>query len=362
MKNKCFWQGKKVVVTGHTGFKGSWLITQLNKVGANVIGISKEEDISCSLYNQIKGNNLVTNEFFLDIGLDGSTVKNIIKEVDPDVIFHFAAQPLVIKSYSDPVDTWQTNVIGTLNVLEGAKLLQKKCSIVVITTDKVYENKEWLFSYRENDRLGGKDPYSASKAAAELLVSSWRHSFTGDGLLKNPNLYIATARAGNVIGGGDWADNRIIPDMIRANTQGKILYVRNPSSIRPWQHVLEPVNGYMILAKNLYTEERIFCSEFNFGPNIDSSKTVRKLLEEACKSWNCKWIDISDNNELHEATLLGLSIEKSNKLLGWEPIWNFEEAIAKTINWYKDVHDGEDALTKMVSDIDDYQRLKHKNK
>lgn len=330
MVNREFWRGKKVLVTGHTGFKGSWLSLWLNEMGSEVFGYALESETTPSFFSQLRLESLI-NHYLGDIR-DADLLRGYLLKVQPDVIIHMAAQALVRRSYKEPVYTWQTNVIGTINLLEACRNLSNNCAVVVVTTDKVYENKELDYAYREEDQLGGYDPYSSSKAATELVVSSWRNSFFN---FKN-NIRIASGRAGNVIGGGDWSEDRIVPDMIRSLNGGQIINVRNPGSVRPWQHVLEPLSGYLILAEKLYTQDSLeFQSAFNFGPLVINSKTVEELVNQSLVFWPGKWKDISDKNEPHEAGLLNVNIEKAASILQWKPKWTFKESVENTINWYK---------------------------
>jgi CDP-glucose 4,6-dehydratase len=259
------------------------------------------------------------------------------------VVLHLAAQPLVRRSYRDPLGTWATNVQGSLNLLEALKSLHHPCAVVMVTTDKVYENREWDYGYRENDRLGGHDPYSASKAGAEIAIASWRNSFCGDADHQTPHLAIATARAGNVVGGGDWAEDRIVPDAMRALAQGAAIPVRRPEATRPWQHVLEPLSGYLLLAQRLAgAQERggvnPYATAFNFGPSLEANRPVRELVEEALKYWNGQWEDLSDRTAPHEAGRLHLQIDKAHHQLGWQPRWPFTTTIQRTVGWYRTVH------------------------
>ncbi|MEM1137626.1 MAG: CDP-glucose 4,6-dehydratase, partial [Bacteroidota bacterium] len=271
---------------------------------------------------------------------DFTMLKNCIEDVSPDIIFHLAAQPLVRYSYKEPLETVEVNIIGTAQLLDAVRQLGISTSIVVITTDKSYENKEWLFGYRENDPMGGHDVYSASKGACELLVSSWRNSFFKDG----NKVRLASVRAGNVIGGGDWAADRIVPDCIRSLSEGKIIEVRNPNATRPWQHVLEPIDGYLKLGKKLLSDIlspkdiELYCSGFNFGPLINSNREVRELVEELLGNWKeGNWKDCSDPKNMHEASLLNLTIDKAYHLLNWLPKWDFKQTVEQTANWYKNV-------------------------
>ena len=352
--HKNFWKGKSVLLTGHTGFKGSWLSLWLTRLGANVHGVSLEPQEENQLFNKLNLKQTLYSHQVADIR-SFNLLSRIASEVNPDIVFHLAAQPLVRKSYQDPLETWGVNVQGSLNLLEALKPTKKKCAVVMITTDKVYANKEWEYGYRESDELGGHDPYSASKAAAEIAISSWRASFCGSSAHQTSYLQIATARAGNVIGGGDWAADRIVPDAIRALAKSKPISVRNPLATRPWQHVLEPLSGYMSLAESLMVSSSSMCEAFNFGPLLESNRTVQELIETMLRHWPGKWINHSDPNAPHEAGLLHLQIDKSYSRLGWQPRWNYETTIEKTINWYRATHNGESALDKCLADLEAYE-------
>ena len=358
-----FWKGKRVFLTGHTGFKGSWLTLWLLNLGAEICGYSLEPDNDQILFNQLNFNekstsreNGVIYNNFQDIR-DFKKLQNCIIKFKPDVVFHLAAQPLVKKSYRDPLYTWQVNLQGSLNLLEALKPLNSFCAVVMVTTDKVYENKNWDFSYRENDLLGGHDPYSASKAAAEIAIASWRSSFCGVFDHQTTNLGISTARAGNVIGGGDWARDRIIPDSIRSLIDEKPIQVRSPLSSRPWQHVLEPLSGYLILAQRIYegnSFQSCLTSPFNFGPKNEGNRKVKDLINEIFKYWPGKYRDISKDNSPYEAKRLSLQIDKANNLLHWSPRWTFCESVKNTINWYRSVNNGESAIECCLSDLRNY--------
>ena len=349
--NNNFWRNKKVLITGHTGFKGSWLTLWLKILGSNVSGISLPPADNDNLFNSLELSKEI-NHIILDIR-DRNQLKKNIYEIKPEFIFHLAAQPLVIESYKNPILTWETNVNGTINILESLRSLDNKCSAVFITTDKVYENKEWIYGYRENDKLGGYDPYSSSKAGAEIAINSWRSSFFNS---KKNNINIASARAGNVIGGGDWSRDRIIPDLIRSLSNHNHLEVRNPNSTRPWQHVLEPLLGYLTLAEKMHNNKGI-CEAFNFGPNLDSNKSVKELVNESLKTWPGEWTDCSNNENLHEAKLLNLTIEKAANKLGWYPYWDFKETVFRTINWYKKFHtESVSARSCCLTDINDFTK------
>ena len=357
--NSDFWNKKKILITGHTGFKGSWLSLWLKSYGADLCGISLEPDSENSLFFDLSLSNRM-NHNICNI-CEKNKLKKIVLDFEPDIVFHLAAQPIVRKSYQDPLETWHSNVIGSLNLLEALKDIKKTCCVVMITTDKVYENKEWNFSYRENDSLGGHDPYSASKAACEIAIASWRKSFCGTKKHQTQNLSIATARAGNVIGGGDWAEDRIVPDVIRALSKKEKIPVRNPSSTRPWQHVLEPLFGYLSLAEIMYenhlNRNNLFLSAYNFGPNNEANQSVENLIKEIFKTWRGTWVDVSNPKEFHEAKLLNLQIDKAYKELGWYPRWSFSQTVKRTIKWYKDIYEGnktpEEACLEDIKDFVD---------
>ena len=360
IENSDFWCGKRVLLTGHTGFKGSWLLLWLLELGAEVWGYSLDADPTPNLFRllepEINKEYKFTNHFHNYRGdiTALNTLSSFVAEAQPDVVFHLAAQALVRTSYADPLGTWAANVQGSLNLLEALKPLNKQCAVVMITTDKVYENKEWIFGYRENDPLGGHDPYSASKAAAEIAIASWRASFCGTALHQTPHLRIATARAGNVIGGGDWATDRIVPDAIRSLARGEPIPVRNPAATRPWQHVLEPLGGYLRLAEALISESDSPCEAFNFGPPLASNCTVGELVETVLKHWPGEWIDQSDPNAPHEANLLHLQIDKAHHQLDWQPRWDYATTIERTVNWYRAQHNGASALACCLADMNSY--------
>ena len=306
-------QGKTVWLSGATGFKGSWLAEWLLSLGARVHGFSLVPDTTPALFDQLNLAARIENEI-ADIR-DLAAVQKSIHAVQPDFVFHLAAQPLVRFSYEQPILTYATNVMGTAHMLEALRGLQKPCTAVFITTDKCYENREWLHGYREEDPLGGHDPYSSSKAAAEIAISAWRRSF-----FKNHPVKIASARAGNVIGGGDWAKDRIVPDCCRALQRGEAIPVRNKTATRPWQHVLEPLSGYLWLAARLHqpsTFNHQLASAFNFGPGNEANRTVAELVTELLQHWPGRWEDKSDPHAVHEASLLHLATDKANALLDW---------------------------------------------
>ncbi len=332
MQQLSYYKGKKIFITGHTGFKGSWLMACLGNAGAVVKGYALQPEYD-GLFNLLQDN--YGESVIADIR-DKERLRNEILYFRTDFIFHLAAQPLVRRSYEIPAETFEVNVTGTANLLEALRELDKKCTAVIVTTDKVYENKEKDILYKEADRLGGYDPYSASKACAELVVDSFRNSFFNVTHIAEHQKAIASARAGNVIGGGDWSTDRIIPDIIRALQQEKIILVRNPSAIRPWQHVLEPLSGYLKLAQLLDTSAQQYSKAYNFGPLPDDHLTVKELVEKAIAAWGKgSWTDGSDPSQPHEAGLLKLDITRAQQELQWKPKLNAAEAIGWTLDWYK---------------------------
>lgn len=342
------WNGKRVLVTGHTGFKGSWLTIWLKKLGCDVTGISLPPSTSPSLYELAKVSSLC-NSHLIDIR-DVTILKKAIKQSEPQVVFHLAAQALVRQSYHDPLETISTNTMGTANVLEAIRETPSVKSVVVITTDKVYKNNEAGQAYNEEDILGGYDPYSASKAASELIIDCYRNSF-----LKDNNIHVASVRAGNVIGGGDWSKDRIIPDAIRAWSTNKILQIRNPSSVRPWQHVLEPIYGYIRLAKILESNPNV-AKSYNFGPSSKDTANVQEVITLAQKVWGGGDIEFDLNSSpLREASILRLDATLAQDELGLFPVWNIAQSIEKTINWYKNQINGTNAMDLCVTDISEYE-------
>ena len=351
-----FWRGRRVLLTGHTGFKGSWLLLWLLEMGAEVWGYALEAETEPNLFRALAPELQGRAGFQQCLAnlADTAALSAWVAEAQPEVVFHLAAQPLVRRSYEDPLGTWTTNVMGSLQLLEALKPLKQACAVVMVTTDKVYENREWLYGYREGDPLGGHDPYSASKAAAEIAVASWRASFCGDAAHQTPHLAIATARAGNVIGGGDWATDRIVPDAMRALAKGEPIGVRNPAATRPWQHVLEPLGGYMLLAERLSASAEHACA-YNFGPQLEANRSVRELVEQALLYWPGTWVDQSDPASPHEANLLNLVIDKAHHQLGWRPRWNFPTTIERTVRWYRRVDQGQaSALECSLDDLAAY--------
>jgi CDP-glucose 4,6-dehydratase len=342
-------QGKIVWLSGHTGFKGAWLAEWLLTLGAQVHGFALKPNTTPSLFQQLG----LADRLHHEIGdiRDAAAVAESIRRCRPDFVFHLAARAIVRLSYSQPIDTYATNVMGTAHVLEALRGMDKPCAAVLITTDKCYENQEWIYSYRENDPLGGYDPYSSSKAAAELVIAAYRRSF-----FQNHPIKVASGRAGNVIGGGDWADDRIVPDCIRALEASQSIPVRNKVATRPWQHVLEPLSGYLWLAARLSScplpLAASLSSAFNFGPTHDANRTVLELVQEILKHWTGEWVDKSDPNAVHEAGRLQLAIDKANALLGWSPTWDFATAIAKTVEGYRSP-----SRELMVNQITEYAKM-----
>lgn len=349
-----FYQDKKVWVTGHTGFKGAWLSLWLHQLGAEVHGLSDQDSLPFSLGQALPGS-IWKSDLRGDVR-DLKTLKQAIRKIQPSLIFHLAAQPLVRLSYDQPLETLQTNVLGTANLLEAVRLTRSPAHVVVITTDKCYENREWLHGYRETDALGGHDVYSASKAGAELVTHSWRRSFfMPDEKLGN----LASARAGNVIGGGDYAPDRLLPDCVRALRKGQNIEIRNPNATRPWQHVLDCLSGYLTLGSHLASsgKNNRFSSAFNFGPSNASNRTVKELVEAALLWWPGEWFTDAPDRALHEAKLLHLSTDLAAQSLRWFPVWDFEQAVEKSMSWYRARHDRRktDPVEHSIRQIQEFQ-------
>lgn len=339
-----FWAGKRVLVTGQTGFKGAWLCDWLLSLGAEVAGFALPPEPHQRLFGDL-GLPGRMDHATGDIR-DAAALSARVAQVRPDVVFHLAAQSLVLASYDDPVGTWATNVMGSAHLMQALRALDAPCAVVMVTTDKVYENREWVHPYREDDRLGGHDPYSASKAAMEIAVASWRKSF-----FQNHPVRMVSARAGNVIGGGDWAENRIVPDIVRALAEGRAVAVRNPRAVRPFQHVLEPLSGYLRLAERLATAPEGLGEAYNFGPEPSDLMTVRALVEAALTHWPGRWEDASDPTARHEAGLLSLGIEAARHDLGYVPRWDSDRAVAATLAWYRRAQEGAAPRELVAADI-----------
>jgi CDP-glucose 4,6-dehydratase len=343
---------KVVLITGHTGFKGAWLSIWLIQLGAKVIGLSNSVPSTPSHF-EVAGLQGLIKDFRINI-CDKQKMDKIVVEEQPDFVFHLAAQAVVKKSYEDPMETWETNVIGTLNVLEALRNLKKVCRAIIITSDKCYDNVEWVWGYRETDAMGGPDPYSASKGAAELAIRSHIKSYFS---AKDNNIFIATARAGNVIGGGDWANDRIIPDCVRAWSEDIEVKLRNPQATRPWQHVLEPLYGYLTLAVALSKNSKIHGESFNFGPSLNQNHSVKDLVKKMAHFWDkVKWKDVSDNYRgPYESTLLKLNCDKALHFPGWRAVLSFEDTVRLTAKWYNEFYlNPKDILNISKNQIDEY--------
>jgi CDP-glucose 4,6-dehydratase len=344
------YKNKTVLVTGHTGFKGSWLVYWLSQMGAKVIGYSLEAPTNP---NHIELLNLDIVSIIGDIR-DLDKLNQVFSEYKPDIVFHLAAQPLVRLSYENPIETYETNVIGTLKVFEASRINNVK-AIVNITSDKAYENKEWVWGYRENDPMGGYDPYSSSKGCADILATSYRNSyFNINEYKKTHNTLIATCRAGNVIGGGDWAKDRLITDIMISVSIGKKVRIRNPKATRPWEHVLEPLSGYLQIGQKLLEEKVEFAEAWNFGPSDEGSITVEEVVLNVKKHWNKIDYEINrDPNQLHEANLLKLDCSKAHILLNWKDVWDSDTTFEKTVKWYKAYYENNKELSTQ-SDLENY--------
>lgn len=349
-----FFKNKRILITGDTGFKGSWLSLWLNFLGAKVYGYALPPENENAHFNIL---NLKDEIKHIDGNiLDFEKLHQIFQNIQPEIVFHLAAQALVRLSYDEPKLTFDTNVTGSVNILEVVRHTNSVKSLIYVTSDKCYKNKEWIWGYRENDELGGHDPYSASKAAAEIVYSSYLDSFFS----KNKNIGIASVRAGNVIGGGDWALDRIIPDCIRSIMSEKAIEIRNPLATRPWQHVLEPLSGYILLAQKLFENPNKYSGSWNFGPSIESIKTVKELTEMTIKILGKGSILIGEtDNQKHEAGLLHLNCDKSNHQLSWNPVWNFDQTVKMTIEWYKNYLYGENPKELSLNNI--YQFMEERN-
>jgi CDP-glucose 4,6-dehydratase len=342
-------KGKKVLITGDTGFKGSWLAYWLHQLGADVYGFALPPERTYDHFNELELKKIILHE-------DGdirnfSQIFQFVKTTSPEFVFHLAAQPLVRKSYNEPKNTFDTNITGTVNLLEAVRLTPSVKSLVVITSDKCYKNKEWCWGYRENDELGGKDPYSASKAAAELVFSAYNDSFFND----RPLFGAASVRAGNVIGGGDWSADRIVPDCIRALQNSEPIRLRSPKATRPWQHVLEPLSGYLLLATCIHKNPKQFRGSYNFGPDSGEMHTVEDLAKELVRMWGSGEIMITKkDDDLPEAGLLHLNCDKAHHYLGWHSKWNFKKTVEQTVKWYKSVKNGQSAKIITKQQIIEY--------
>ncbi len=343
-----FWQDKRVLLTGHTGFKGAWISLWLHSKGAKVQGFALAPPTSPSLFEEAKVGDLIKSNLG-DIR-DFAAISKLVKDFKPEVVFHMAAQPLVRYSYDEPLETYATNVMGTAHLLESIRTIDTVRAVVNVTTDKCYENREWVWGYREDEAMGGYDPYSSSKACSELVTAAYRQSF-----LDKAGIAVATARAGNVIGGGDWAKDRLIPDILRAFEDKQPVSIRNPNSIRPWQHVLEPLSGYLLLAEKLYIEPKAFSQAWNFGPQDDDAKPVGWIVEAMANKWgkDASWsFDEGDNP--HEAHYLKLDISKAKQIMGWSPRWTLDKGLDHTVEWHMGWLEGNDVRALCLQQINNY--------
>jgi CDP-glucose 4,6-dehydratase len=338
---KAAYAGRRVLLTGHTGFKGSWLTLWLNDLGAEVTGYALAPDTTPALFERVGAEKHCRRSVISDIR-DLGRLTAVVKEAKPEVILHLAAQPLVRLSYQQPLETLQTNVLGTAHLLEAVRAAGRPCAVVVVTSDKCYENRERHEGYREDEAMGGHDVYSMSKGAAELVTASWRRSFFHPARLAQHGVALATARAGNVVGGGDWAKDRIVPDAITALAASRPIPVRNPGGVRPWQHVLEPLSGYLLLgARLLGPDATSYAEPWNFGPRLEDARPVREVVEALIAAWGSgSWDDQHDPHAPHEAGLLRLDIAKAAARLGWVPRWHFAETFKRTVDWYRAFHAG----------------------
>ena len=354
--DKNFWKNKKVFLTGHTGFKGGWLSLILNYLEAEVVGYSLEPEKN-SFFNQVNLGKVVRHNLG-DIR-DLTSLNEVEKRFKPDILIHMAAQSLVIESYKDPINTFSTNIMGTVNILETIRMSKSIKTGVIITTDKCYENRNLSRGYREDDPMGGFDPYSSSKGSAELVIKSYQRSFLNEKNFKEGAASIASVRAGNVIGGGDWAEERLIPDLLRSTKTRKKTKIRNPSATRPWQHVLEPLTGYLLVVQKLFEEGPSKADNWNFGPNEKDIKPVSYVADLFCDRWgdNLSWIKDDRKNYFHEAELLSLDIEKAKTTLGWDPKWSLDQAITKVVDWHKQPVSEKNLLKMSLSQIEEYLKI-----
>ncbi|PSU63850.1 CDP-glucose 4,6-dehydratase [Photobacterium phosphoreum] len=355
--NPEFWQGKRVFVTGHTGFKGSWLSLWLQEMGAIVKGFSLAPPTTPSLY--VEANVSVGMSSIEGDIRDFLHLRQAIYEFKPEIVFHMAAQPLVRLSYDDPIDTYSTNVMGTVHLLEAVKQIGGVKAVVNITSDKCYENREWVWGYREDEAMGGYDPYSNSKGCAELVASSYRQSFFNKDKYDQHGCALASVRAGNVIGGGDWAADRLIPDMLQAFSNKKVVEIRSPHAIRPWQHVLEPLSGYLTVAEKLYDQGCAYAEGWNFGPRDEDAKPVEWIVEHLSALWghDALW-QLSDGEHPHEAHYLKLDCSKADMRLNWHPVWNLEQTLNKIVNWQKAWLSNQDMKQYTLNEIKEYMNAR----
>lgn len=359
--NPLFWKNKRVLLTGHTGFKGSWLSLWLQSMGAQVTGYALAPPTNPSLFEVAEvGKNMTS--IIGDIR-NLEHLRKVFAEHRPEIVIHMAAQPLVRYSYIEPVETYSTNVMGTVNLLEAVRGTDSVKAVVNVTTDKCYENREWVWGYRENEAMGGYDPYSSSKGCAELVTAAYRNSYFHPDKYKIHGVAIASGRAGNVIGGGDWAVDRLIPDIMRAITEGKPVHIRNPHATRPWQHVLEPLSGYLVLAQKLYEDGASYAEGWNFGPNDEDAQPVQWIVEKLTRSWGegASWI-LDGGDHPHEAHYLKLDCSKAKARLDWHPQWHLEDALEAIIEWHRAYQNGENMQTLTLRQISTYINVIEKYK
>lgn len=348
-----FYRGKKILITGHTGFKGSWLSILLNWLGGDVYGYALKPNTEPNLYEIANVDKLVTSTIG-DIR-DYNFLLRTLKDIQPEVVIHMAAQPLVRESYKNPRETYEVNVMGTVNLLDAVRHVKSIRAVLNVTTDKCYENKEWHWGYRENEPMGGYDPYSNSKGCSELVTASYRSSFFNSKDYSNHRVALASARAGNVLGGGDWAEDRLIPDFIRSIMCGGKMQIRSPYAIRPWQHVLDPLYGYLVLCEKLYSEGSAFAEGWNFGADSNDAKDVEWISKKICEFWgNGSKYEIDDSPQPHEASYLKLDCIKAKTLLGWYPKWNVETTLKMVVEWYKDYFNEKDMRQACIRQIESF--------
>lgn len=351
------WNNKRVLITGHTGFKGGWLSLDIVSRGAKIVGVALEPATNPNLFTAARIESLIQSQI-IDVR-NFSSLLAVVRETKPEIVFHLAAQPLVRRSYAQPLETFDTNVMGTANILEAVRCVGSARVIIVVTTDKCYENREWPWGYREIDPLGGHDPYSASKAAAEMVAAAYRSSYFPPREFARHGVSLATVRAGNVIGGGDWSEDRLIPDMVRAFTEGRPVVIRNPHAVRPWQHVLEPIEGYVQLAEKLWDEPAKFASAWNFGPDLSDAIPVGEVVKMFAACWgNGAGWELDSTPQSHEAGLLRLDCSKAAVELGWTPHLHIQDAVQMTADWYHYFLDGTDMMQYTTSQIASYGELR----
>ena len=358
--NSAFWKGKRVLLTGHTGFKGSWLSLWLQTMGVQMVGYALAPPTKPGLF-EVAGVGRGMTSIIGDIS-DLEHLRKVFAAHKPEIVIHMAAQALVRYSYGEPVETYSTNVMGTVNLLEAVRGTESVKAVVNVTSDKCYENREWAWGYRENEAMGGYDPYSNSKGCAELVTSAYRNSYFHPEKYKTHGVALASGRAGNVIGGGDWADDRLIPDIMRAITQGKPVNIRSPHAIRPWQHVLEPLSGYLVLAQKLYEEGTTYAEGWNFGPNDEDAKPVQWIVDKLTKAWGegASWV-LDGGDHPHEAHYLKLDCSKAKTRLDWHPRWHLEDALSAIIEWHRAYRDGKDMHELTLDQICAYNNSFQRN-